>query len=575
MKKKLIFFLIIFIITTPAYSQFDESQLMKGNSTPTYEEMVEFYSTLADENKDIQLFNMGESDYGLPIYLCLLNGESDSLKSFDKAKEKTTVLINNAIHPGEPCGVNASMQIALEFSKMPKAKKSDFPVVGIIGAYNIGGMKNRGQHSRANQVGPAEHGFRGNAQNLDLNRDFIKMDSKNMFTFANIFHALDPDIFVDTHTSNGADYQYTLTYIAPIKEKLAPTLKTIIYNDLIPQIHKNIPAKWGYDPITYVNMKGKTLDEGIVDYNATARYSMGYVDLFNTISFTTETHMLKPFEDRVRSTYGFLLEIIGYAMTNASKIEKARDDAFEFDLKQKKYFANYKADTVRDSILFDGYEWNHIDSDITEEKRLFYDKKKPFSKYIPHYNSFIPDDTLETPEYFVIQSQEEDIIERLKANKIEMTKLSKDTTIEVQIQRVKEYSTVEKPYEGHYLHYNTNIQKEMKEITFKKGDYLIPSNQKKKRFLVHVLSATFLDSYFNWNFMDSYLQQKEYFSPYVFEEIALDLLNNNTSLKTAFEKKKAQDKSFEESRWEQLLFLYKNSPYYESTHNRLPVFFIL
>lgn len=48
--------------------------------------------------------------------------------------------------------------------------------------YNVGGMMNRSSSSRANQDGPEEYGFRGNSQNLDLNRDFIKMDSEEAFT---------------------------------------------------------------------------------------------------------------------------------------------------------------------------------------------------------------------------------------------------------------------------------------------------------------------------------------------------------------------------------------------------------
>ena len=100
-------------------------------------------------------------------------------------------------------------------------------------------MLNRSSNSRANQNGPNEYGFRGNAQNLDLNRDFIKMDTENSFTFAKIFHDLNPDVFVDNHVSNGADYQYVLTYISSLRQRLAPSLSTIIYDSLLPNLEKN------------------------------------------------------------------------------------------------------------------------------------------------------------------------------------------------------------------------------------------------------------------------------------------------------------------------------------------------
>ena len=182
-----------------------------SNTSPTYPELIEIYKQLDSDHDEIELYNMGPSDFGLPIYLCVVNGARDSIGTFMRAMQETTLLINNAIHAGEPDGVNACLIWINNWIKSGKPR--DIPLVGIIPAYNVGGMMNRSSSSRANQNGPEEYGFRGNAQNLDLNRDFIKMDSKNMFTFAKIYQNLDPDVFIDTHVSNGADYQYYLTYI--------------------------------------------------------------------------------------------------------------------------------------------------------------------------------------------------------------------------------------------------------------------------------------------------------------------------------------------------------------------------
>ena len=242
---------------------------------------------------------MGESDFGLPIYVCVLNGDGDSLKTFKKARKSTTLLINNAIHPGEPDGVNACLIWINAWIKNGKSK--DIPVIGIIPAYNVGGMMNRSGTSRANQDGPEEYGFRGNAKNLDLNRDFIKMDSKNMFTFAKIYHALDPDVFVDTHVSNGADYQYTMTYIASVKERMAPSLAKLMHQVMIPKLKEASSSK-GFDLIPYVNLKDEVPQNGMTVFNDLPRYAMGYASLMNAISFTTETHMLKSFPERVKST---------------------------------------------------------------------------------------------------------------------------------------------------------------------------------------------------------------------------------------------------------------------------------
>ena len=226
---KHIFTILCLFISGLTFSQFE------GNTTPNYSELIDLYTSLAEEHDEVELFQMGESDYGLPIYLCVINGAKDSLSTFKKAHENTTILINNAIHPGEPDGVNACLLWVIEWIRSGK-NTENLPVIAIIPAYNVGGMMNRSGTSRANQNGPEEYGFRGNAQNLDLNRDFIKMDSKNMFTFAKIYHALDPDVFLDTHVSNGADYQYTMTYIASVRERMSPSLGDLMHDDLIPYL---------------------------------------------------------------------------------------------------------------------------------------------------------------------------------------------------------------------------------------------------------------------------------------------------------------------------------------------------
>lgn len=232
--KHLILFAFLFGLTS-VYGQWKE------NTTPNYGELIEIYRDLDQQHEEIELYEMGTSDYGLPIYVVMINGAGDSTATFEKARANTTLLINNAIHPGEPDGVNACLIWIDEW--IEKGKPKDIPVVAIIPAYNVGGMMNRSGTSRANQDGPEEYGFRGNAQNLDLNRDFIKMDSKNMFTFAKIYHAVNPDVFIDTHVSNGADYQYTMTYIASVKERMAPSLASLMHDEMIPKLKKSSSEK--------------------------------------------------------------------------------------------------------------------------------------------------------------------------------------------------------------------------------------------------------------------------------------------------------------------------------------------
>ncbi len=541
-----------------------------GNTTPSYPDIISYLKKLVKENKEIELYSMGPSDYGLPIYICVINGAGDSLKTLFKAKEQTSILINNAIHPGEPDGVNAMLIWIDSWIKNGK-KTADLPLIAFIPAYNVGGMMNRSSTSRANQNGPEEYGFRGNARNLDLNRDFIKMDSQNAFTFAKIFHALDPDVFIDMHVSNGADYQYTLTYISSTKERMAPETSYLCYEELLPHLRESLKNQ-KLDLFPYVELKGETPAEGIYAFNDLPRYAMGYASLFNSLSFTVETHMLKPFPERVQASLAFMEHLFKWTYDNKKKIEATREKAFEYFEKQAYFKFNYKLSEKPDSILFLGYEHDFPIDQTTGLKRLRYDRTKPYSRNIPHFAHYFPMDSIKIPEYYVVGAQEKGVIERLKVNKINFSVISKETTSYLSTLVVKDYKSLSKPYEGHFKHSAIEIKSSPQNIKLKPGDILIPSKQKGGNFVHSVLQPLAEDSYLSWNFFDSYLQQKEYFSNYVFIEQIAAILKGNPDLKKEYEDKKATDEKFRSSEWDQLYFIYSRSPYFEQTFMRLPIY---
>ena len=559
--------ILLFALVLPLFSlaQYD------GNTSPDYPTLIEIYKKLAKEHREIELYNMGDSDYGLPIYLCIINGAKDSLATFNLARNTTTLLINNAIHPGEPDGVNASL-IWIDKWIANGKKTTGLPTIAIIPAYNVGGMMNRSSSSRANQNGPEEYGFRGNAKNLDLNRDFIKMDSRNMFTFAKIYQALDPDVFLDTHVSNGADYQYTMTYIASVKERMSPDLATLMHEKMIPYLEEQSAEK-GYDLIPYVDTKGETPESGIQVFNDLPRYAMGYASLMNAISFTLETHMLKPFPERVKATLVFIEAAVNWTSRHASEVELARKKAITGFMKDDFFVFNYQLSDVQDSICFKGFEFSKPESLVTGQERLKYHVDKPFDKCVPYFKTYVPTDSVKIPDFFIVGAQCRNVIERLKANGVQLRVLNQDTIIQANTCKIVSFENGMRPYEGHYMHTKVEREYARNEVKLKSGDVYISSAQPTIRFIMSVLEPKAPDSYFAWNFFDSYVQQKEYFSPYVFEEKAKELLEKDPILKKEFEARKKADSEFNESTWDQLYFIYQHSEFYEPTHNILPVFF--
>lgn len=544
-----------------------------GAETPEYKDVISFYNNLAATYNEISLFEIGKTDSGKPLHLAVFNADGKTNLNNIKSPTKNRVLINNGIHPGESDGIDASMLLLRDIVQNDSLKKAyTNSLICVIPVYNIGGALNRNSHTRANQNGPKEYGFRGNARNYDLNRDFIKQDTKNAAAFAEIFHTVDPDVFIDNHVSNGADYQYAITHLFTQHNKLGGELGNFLENEMRPYIEESL-AKKEIRITPYVNVWGSTPEKGWSQFFDSPRYSTGYTTLFNTLGLMVETHMLKPYKIRVDQTYELLFSSLDFSEKNSSKIKDLRNKAFKELTTKKTYPISYKVDTHNPSTLnFKGYEGNYINSEVTNGKRLFYDRTKPYTKNIPYYNSFTATKEVKIPEAYILQQGWHTITERLLNNKIEFSRFKKDTTLIVEIQHITDFDSRKSPYEGHYLHYNTQVKKTLKPVLLKKGDIYISTKQKGIRYLIETLEAEATDSFFNWNFFDTILQQKEGFSAYVFEDIAAQYLKNNPEFKNKFEEKVNSNKEFAKSTYAQLLYVYKATPHYEKSHMMLPVF---
>lgn len=544
------------------------------NETYTYEETTESYRSLqAAYPKQCRLEALGNSDIGQPIHLFIISEDGDFDPASIRQKGKTVLLINNAIHPGEPCGVDASVKLANDLLAIKEYKKLlKEAVVCIIPFYNVDGGLNRNCCSRANQNGPKEYGFRGNAQNRDLNRDFIKCDTRNTRAFIKAFQTWNPDIFIDTHATNGSDFQYVMTLISSQLDKCTPILAGFLRKSMIPDLYKDMKAK-GMEMIPYVNNVGKTPESGIVDFLETARFSTGYSTLFNSVGFVTEALKYKPYKDRVEQTYGFLMSNLQWMNRHKKQLLDIRQKAVE-DIKTRDSFdIAWALDTAHYTLIeFKGYETEMQPSSFGEgAEHLVYNHDKPYSRPIRYYNKYKATVTVKKPSAYVIPQAYAAVIERLQINNIVLSRLQNDTTIAVEMYFIENYETVKTPYEGHYLHYNVKVRREYLPIKFYKGDYVAVTNQVGNRYLIETLEPQGVDAFFAWNFFDGILQQKEWFSPFSFEPLALKLLEEDTYLRDAFEQKKKEDAAFAKDHWGQLYFIYTHSPFYEPTHNRYPV----
>lgn len=571
--RQIVVFLFSHLFIVSGFSQkwVTPFEFSKETESATYFECIDYYKKLDAAYSVIKVFTMDSTDAGYPLHLIVYSKDGQFTPEVWRKHEKLVIMVNNGIHPGEPDGIDASMMLMRDIAS-GKITAPDNVVLAVIPVYNIGGCLNRSSTSRVNQNGPLSYGFRGNAQNLDLNRDFIKMDSKNAKAFDKIFQWLSPDIFIDNHVSDGADYQHTMTLLTTQHNKLGGAIGAYLHDYFEPSVFKSMAEKnWPMCP--YVNFEDSDPDKGWEAFYDPPRYSSGYAALFQTMAFVPETHMLKAFADRVHSTYALMQSLMEQASLQAKEIIEKRKASIEAVKKQQSFALSWSADTtIFDYIPFMGYEAATKMSEVTGFPRLYYDHSKPFTRNVKFFNRFIPQNIVQKPKAYIIPQGWYEVINRLKLNGVVMKRMLRDTPIQVQAYHIDSYKNLARPYEKHHKNYDIRLSTNISTILFLRGDYIMFTGQSADRFMVETLEPLGDDSFFSWNFFDAVLQQKEGYSDYRWEDVAAQYLEQNPDLRKQLEAKRNSDTSFAKSPGEQLDFVYKNSPWYEPAHLRYPIY---
>jgi len=330
--------------------------------------------------------------------------------------------------------------------------------------------------------------------------------------------------------------------------------------------------KSGYEMTPYVESEETSPDSGIVSFLETPRFATGYTSQHNIISYITETHMLKPFDKRVYATYDFMQGLIDINERDAVLIGELKHRADEQVEKQTTFALNWDVDKDHvDTLIFKGYTAGHKTSEVSGLPRLYYDRDKPYTKTIKYYDNYKATETVEKPLAYVIPQAWGKVIELFKLNNVKMHRLEHDTTLNLQMYYIGDYKTSPRPYEGHYLHSDVKLNPVDTKVKFYAGDYVVYTNQSLNRYIVETLEPQGVDSFFAWNFFDSVLGEKEYFSDYVFEDVAAQLLKDNPDLRKKLDKEKSDNPKLANSAAAQLNFVYRNSPYFEKTYLRYPV----
>ena len=340
-----------------------------------------------------------------------------------------------------------------------------------------------------------------------------------------------------------------------------------------PGMYSLMKAK-GYDLVPYVNFFGETPDNGWPEFFDSPRYSSGYATLWNTFGFTPETHMLKPYNQRVKATYDLMECFIAFASANCATIKMLRRQTSEQAKTQAEFPIAWELDRSQSAeIIFKGFTAGKKPSAVSGLPRLYYDRTKPYEKTVKFYNYYKPSVMIRKPSAYVIPQGWWKVIDLLKLNGVVMHAFARDTSLDVTVSYIDEnFKTGARQYEMHHANSDAKISGTRQKVSFRKGDCYIQMNQPANRFLVEVLEPTGNDSYFAWNYFDAILGQKEGYSDYMFEDTAEEFLRAHPDVKAKLEQRRLTDTAFARSARAQLTFVFRNSPYAEPDFMRYPVY---
>ncbi|MCE2496734.1 MAG: hypothetical protein J4F31_09205 [Flavobacteriales bacterium] len=542
-----------------------------NNRTYEHSELIEEYRALEKEFAQANLIEYGKTDVGRALHLFVMNRD----RVFDPLRlvDMNVLLIMNGIHPGESCGVDASLKWCYDL--LANDALPENVVIAVIPIYNIGGALNRRPHTRANQNGPEGQGFRGNVRNLDLNRDFIKADTRNTEAVYQIFQDWDPDVFIDTHTTDGADYPYDLTLIATQPDALGSIMGQYMRHVFEPVLFE-LMAKRGEEITPYVNVFGADPLEGWERFFESPRYSTGFAALHHCFTFVTEAHMLKPYEDRVVATYTFLDVMKDYMEVHHQQLRSLRNSSRAAAQKADTWPIAWELDTTQLSKLpFKGYKASKVPMESVPGEKIDFDQGEIVQTEVDYYEWYKPSIEVEVPEFYIVPQAWGEIAERLIMNGVVVEPLPRDSVMQVEVSYITDYSNADAPYEGHFMHNGVvKLESELQEVQLFKGDLIVRTDQAAMRFIVETLEPQATDSYFRWGFFDSALQQKEWYSGYIFDTTAVRMLNEDAALRHDFEAAKEADPRLEKSGRFQMYWLYQRSELYERK-GRYPVFRVL
>lgn len=536
-------------------------------TTPSYLDTRAYLQRLADASPaTIHLTRFGVSPEGRDLMLVVATKDGAFTPEAAHASGRDIVMIQSGIHAGEIEGKDAALMLLRDVSVgATQAKLLDHAILVWLPIFNVDGHENSNPYNRINQNGPDAMGFRATAQNLNLNRDYVKADAPEMRDWLKMFDAWLPDLFMDIHTTDGADYQYDLTWYMEEWGPLNPAVKawqdTAFKQSIFPAFDR-----MGHMQAPYLDLVDhRDITRGIANFGSGPRFSTGYVALRNRAALLVETHMLKSYEVRVRATYDLVVATLAYVNAHAGTLREAvtRADAETIAHASGRALPLlFKTTDTPVTFTLKGYAFSHETSAISGDTWVTYDPHTPKTYEIPSYRDLVATESVRLPAAYAIPPQWTDVIDKLAEHGIRTERLAHAASVDAERYELTKPVWADKPFEGRHMLRDFALSAKPARVALPAGTVIVPIDQPAANVAANLLEPRAPDSLVRWGFLDAIFEQKESPDARVAEALAREMLAKDPALKAEFEARLAADPAFAAKPEARLAFFYERSPWY-------------
>jgi hypothetical protein len=560
-------------------------------TTPDYAETMNWLKKLSDASPLINMISIGKSPEGRDIFMIIASADKTVTSAALRNSSKPLLFVQAGIHAGEIDGKDAGMMLLRDIAFGDKKQLLDGVNFLFIPILNVDGHERSSPYNRPNQRGPQNMGWRTNAENLNLNRDYAKQDTKEIRAVINVINEYDPLLYMDLHVTDGADYQYDITFGGHGQQGYSQAIATWLSNTFKPSADADLKANGHIPGPLLFAVNNRDFSQGNMLMLGEPRFSHAYGDARHMASVLVENHSLKPYKQRVLGTYVLLestLKILakeGQSLRESTKADRAKRVA-QLPLKWKilqmpnAVTFNAKPDQrdissgAPDSLNLLGIESRIITSSVTNSDYVEW-TGKPIVMKIANYKATEGSELVSRPKAYYIPASCSEVIERLKRQGIQMEILKQPREVQMEMYRIRDakFQNEEgntRPFEGH-MQVTGNVTVEARKQLFPAGSAYISTDQPLGDLAMLLLEPKSPDSYFSWGFFYQLFQRTEYIEAYVMEPMIKKMLEESPELKAEFEKKKSEDPTFASNPNAIFNWFYSKTKYYDDHYLLYPV----